>query len=370
MKLISTQEAKRAFYNDTYFSLTCDSAGNAELIRGGLLTPQEIQSYHSEHYRPQNMAIFINGAKLNLNTLRNHLSQLLSDCHQMAKPKKEYFGINSDSLKILSLPAKEDCILMACSWEIQNENFAASKILLEFFKKNSNVLFSQFEYEMNIVNAQKTNICVIFEDFEELDEEKMCHKMKQSIAEYMNRVPKETFLDCLKNALISSQNRTLGESENISSQISSYLHGNTISNISKYENLINKDFDHWYKVAKSWVRSPWMVLVTNGCKRLWTNPNIKRNPSTPISTEKREICMENNFDNAISVKSALEIVLNNSKKSPPPYSTFYFAYDISKIKRVRTVKRFFVTLFSTAFLRFLNSINGSIMLLRIDLLAY
>ena len=61
------------------------------------------------------------------------------------------------------------------------------------------LIFSRFAYEINYFDSEHANVLVLFEDFEELDEEKMCSKMKKSIAEYMNQVDKELFLECMKN---------------------------------------------------------------------------------------------------------------------------------------------------------------------------
>ena len=127
----------------------------------------------------------------------------------------------------------------------------------------------------------------MFEDFEELDEEKMCSKMKKSIAEYMNQVDKELFLQCMKNALeltklkncldqeIRSNHKVLDKLINI------FLYD--FNQESEDIDLINKEFDFWFKVAKKWVRTPWAVLVMTGSRKMYTKEN------RPISMKSQKV---------------------------------------------------------------------------------
>ena len=49
--------------------------------------------------------------------------------------------IQNDTLKEVTVPALNDELLLVCTWEIKVELMEATKVLLEFFKKNNSVLF-------------------------------------------------------------------------------------------------------------------------------------------------------------------------------------------------------------------------------------
>ena len=141
LKLISSFEAKKAFYQSPIFANSIAS-GTSKNLRNGYLHYEDIRNYHKKYYKPHNIAIIIQG-KINMKILQDILDKQLQNTPYTPSPKTQLNAgkIQSDTLKEVTTPAIEDELFLVCTWEISVELMEATKVLLEFFKKNHSVLF-------------------------------------------------------------------------------------------------------------------------------------------------------------------------------------------------------------------------------------
>ena len=201
-------------------------------------------------------------------------------------------------------------------------------------------IFSRFSYEINYFDAEFATVVVLFEDFEELDEERMCSKMKKSIAEYMNQVDKELFLQCMKNALKlthskSSLDQEMGlKHKKLYKLIETFLY--SVNHEKQDIDLIAQDFDFWFKVAKKWVRTPWAVLVMTGSRKLYE----KEHKHTPTKSYKSAnlLTKSPSFEGMIpSIEIPLENIISvidlSKSEECGNFTTLMFAYGISHLTK-------------------------------------
>ena len=268
LKLISPLECRKVLYSN-FGSFNCDASGSAANLRNGECQFTAVRNYHEKHYKPFNFGIFVHG-NLDLEELQGDLKSVLE--HYTLEPKMVEVRdkVKSDSLRIMTLPCPNEDLFLTLSWEIILDDLEATKVLLEFFKKNHSVLFSNFAYEIMILDSDHANVCVTFEDFEELDEEKMAIKMKKSIAEYMNQVGKDSFLECLKSALQLTKVRNQLEDEtNPHEKVMRSFTNHFLYHFEEEGQIVENDFTFWYNVTKRWVRENWGVVVINGSQKLY-----------------------------------------------------------------------------------------------------
>ena len=140
-KLISSYEAKKLLYQSPMFANSIAS-GTAKNLRNGHLCFEDIKNYHRKYYRPYNIAIIIQG-KINMKILQDILEKhVQKTSHKPILNSELNAGkIQNDTLKEVTVPALNDELLLVCTWEIKVELMEATKVLLEFFKKNNSVLF-------------------------------------------------------------------------------------------------------------------------------------------------------------------------------------------------------------------------------------
>ena len=75
--------------------------------------------------------------------LQDILDKQLQKTSHKPSPNSELNAgkIQNDTLKEVTVPTLNDELLLVCTWEIKVELMEATKVLLEFFKKNNSVLF-------------------------------------------------------------------------------------------------------------------------------------------------------------------------------------------------------------------------------------
>ena len=141
MRLISNTEAKKVLYQSP-ISANSISAGTAKNLRNGSLCLEDIKNYHKKVYKPCHIAILVQG-NIDMNFLQQSLHKQLQNKLYMPSPKNHINTnkIEKDALKEMTLPSPTDDLLLICTWEIRVEMMEATKVLLEFFKKNHSVLF-------------------------------------------------------------------------------------------------------------------------------------------------------------------------------------------------------------------------------------
>ena len=140
-KLISSYEAKKLLYQSPMFANSIAS-GTAKNLRNGHLCFEDIKNYYRKYYRPCNIVIIIQG-KINMKILQDILEKhIQKTSHKPILNSELNAGkIQNDTLKEVTVPALNDELLLVCTWEIKVELMEATKVLLEFFKKNNSVLF-------------------------------------------------------------------------------------------------------------------------------------------------------------------------------------------------------------------------------------
>lgn len=141
-KSISSYEAKKLLYQSPIFANSIAS-GTAKNLRNGHLCFEDIKNYHRNYYKPCNIAIIIQG-KINMKILQDILDKQLQKTSHKPSPNNSELNagkIQNDILKEVTVPTLNDELLLVCTWEIKVELMEATKVLLEFFKKNNSVLF-------------------------------------------------------------------------------------------------------------------------------------------------------------------------------------------------------------------------------------
>ena len=201
-------------------------------------------------------------------------------------------------------------------------------------------IFSRFSYEINYFDAEFATVHVLFEDFEELDEERMCSKMKKSIAEYMNQVDKELFLQCMKNALKLTHSKSSLDQEmslnhkKLNKLIETFLY--SVNQEIQDIDLIAKDFDFWFKVAKKWARTPWAVLVMTGSRKLYEKEN-KHNPTKSnksVNLLPKTLSFEEMIPfNDIPLENIISVIDLSRNEGSDNFTTLMFAYGISHLTK-------------------------------------
>ena len=141
MKLLSDTEVKKVLYSNP-ISANSISSGTAKNLRNGNLQFDDIKNYHRLQYKPCNTAIIVHG-KISMEFLKQILDEKLQDKLYTPSPKTQIDAgkIKKDALKEITAASIEDELLLICAWEIRTELMDATKVLLEFFKKNNSVLF-------------------------------------------------------------------------------------------------------------------------------------------------------------------------------------------------------------------------------------
>ena len=288
-KLRSLLETKKILHQNPG-SHNCLASGSAKTIRN--LKFQDIKNYHEKHYKLNHMALILRGV-LDM----EYLFKILDPFLVSSISPKRYFErdlISKDTLKEMQIPGNEDLLILSCGFQVPILDFQATKVLLEFFKK-SDVLFSKFSYELCKLDDDFFQVVVIFDDFEELDEEKMAKKMKQSVSQYMNQVNPELFLECIKNGLHSSMTKFQLDQDlnfDITDDILDHFMYKTPILDDPYAELRSKDFRYWLQISQKWTSTPWAIFVGSGSKKLVQGNITKVQPKR----ESKIDTIEDNFD--------------------------------------------------------------------------
>ena len=184
---------------------------------------------------------------------------LASDYNDFCAPTSQRLMIDQD---IQETYQHEDCYKfkpkLTAAFEVPNSEIAASKVLLEFFKKNDSVEFSGFTYEINRVDSESCQIVIQFDRISSALEKDFAHYLKKSIAEYMNQINKDRFVECIKAGMVKSELRNRFDEEinqnHFLDIINYFLYQDPIEG---NDDLTAKKFDYWYSIAKTWARAPW-----------------------------------------------------------------------------------------------------------------
>lgn len=298
-KMISVLETKKILHKNPG-SHNCLASGSAKTIKDLKFT--DIQKYHEDFYKLNHMALICKGT-LDMEYLFKMLDPFLK-CSISPKRVFERDVIVKDTLKEMQIPGSEDLLILSCGFQIPILDFQATKVLLEFFKK-SDVLFSKFSYELCKLDEDFAQGLVIFDDFEELDEEKMAKKMKQSISQYMNQVNPELFLECIKTGLESSKIKVGLEHELTSTIkddiIDHFLYKTEVLD-DPYASLETKEFQFWLQLSQKWISAPWAVFVGTGSKRLMEETEYK------VQSKIEEVKQDSSEDNLIDFASEYPIL--------------------------------------------------------------
>ena len=298
------------------------------------------------------MAVFIIGSMENINIFLDTIDSVITTAHNdFCAPSINRHMIDHDIFKTEPL---DDCKpLLTIAFEVPNSELNASTVLLEFFKKNSEVLFSAFTYEINRLDSENSQIIILFEKRSSIVGPDIGDSMKKSIAEYMNQINKELFVTCIKAGLTKSRLRHCFEQETHPDQYSKLL--NYFLYQDKFEDsidLMTQSFEFWYSIAKRWARAPWAIYFidrkpnkkskikdgkTQASKKC-SNKTIKK--GEPV--QRADVAKPSNYSEIYILPNLDGIVQNLSYVNVPVqlgrsehFTHINLSYDLKSIKKVK-----------------------------------